>query len=107
MKREELKADLTLLKRYVKEIEDGLNEAYLIRDEPKPNTDMKQAYQEFMVKVFKIVGILAGITNEAGMLVGDLQKIIQYSEPKSKSSEDTMSMLKAIIAPPKSGRGEN
>lgn len=106
MKREALKADLTLLKRYVKEIEEGLEQAYQIRDEPKPNADMRQSYQEFMVKLYNIVGILAGLTNEAGLLVGDLQKIAQYSEPKTGAA-DPMSVLKDILASPKNGRGEN
>ena len=107
MKREQLKADLTLLKRYVKEVEEGLEEAYKVRDEPKEGEALKESYQDFMVKLYHVVGLLAGLTQEAGLLVGDMQKIAQYSEPKSKTASDAVSMLKDILYPPKRGRGEN
>ena len=106
MKREELKADLALLKRFVKEVEDGLEEAYRIRDNSDPN-DAKKSYQDFLMKLYNIVGLLTGLSNEAGLLVGDLQKISQYSDPKAKAANDAVSLLKDMLAPPKSGRGEN
>lgn len=107
MTKEQLKADLTLLKRYVKEIEEGLEQAYLIRDEPKPGSNMKEEYQKFMIKLYNVVGLLAGITTESGLLVGDLQKIAQYSEPNSKGASDPLSALQNILLPSKNGRGEN
>lgn len=107
VKREQLKADLTLLKRYISEIEKSLDDAYKIRDSSKKDLDV-DTYDGFTIALSKVVGLLAGLSSEAGFLIGDLQKIVQYSAPTSSSKDESpVDILKNILSSSKGGRGEN
>lgn len=88
MKAGDPKADLTLLKRYIDELEKELNAAYKLRDEAHISGELKLSYQDFMLALSKAIGILSGINTESGLLIGDVYKIAKYSEPKSLSSNE-------------------
>jgi len=92
----EIKADLTLLKEMVTALETQLEEAYMIRTSLK--TDKSgEVHRQFIIEVSKSVGILSGIAGEASLLIGDLQKIMQYSYQKDSDPADVVSTILSSI----------
>jgi len=101
MKKEELKADLTLLKKMTVELEKFLQKTYKIRDDTQEMS--RDEYHLFTVEVSKAIGLLAGISRESGLLVGDLTKIIEMSPDnptnnKENEENDAMNFIDKIIA---------
>jgi hypothetical protein len=94
----EVKADLTLLKEMVTVLETQLEEAYMIRNSFK-NDKSGEVHRQFIIEVSKSVGILSGIAGEASLLIGDLQKIMQYSyqNPYQKDS-DSADVVSTILS---------
>lgn len=106
MKKENMKADLTLLKRCFSEVETALELAYKVRDENK-TVDPKDNHNDFIVSLSKAMGLMMMLYQEAGLLVGDLQKIAQYSTPKKdKDASDILSNIFGSL-PAKSGGRDN
>lgn len=88
------KLDLTLFHKLVKELEDSLEEAYEFRDSDLTEKNIDN-YYEFVVKVSKSLGYLAGIVNEATLLGTDLNKLTQsniHNFLKGSSSDPTKSL---------------
>jgi hypothetical protein len=110
MKREVLKADLSFLKQYVKEIDAALEYAYSIRDN---GSDLStEEYRNFLIELSKTSGLLIGLAQEASLLVADLEKIARYSIPVLTSqtvsnTEKAQDLLNNIIKSAKGSRGEN
>lgn len=73
------KVDLDQLKRLVAELESTLSAAESIA------TDVKADRVEFVVEMNKATGLAAGIMMEAGMLMGDIQHLIQGAGSPAKS----------------------
>lgn len=90
MKKEQLKADLSLLKKYVEEIEVGLDKAYDIRDSflNEKGKEFITKHNQFLIELSKVTGLCVGISQEAGLITSDLQTIAKYSKPSSEDSED-------------------
>ncbi len=75
------KVDLTVIKRLLAELEATLATAEGI------NTDVNADKVEYVVEMNKATGLAAGVMTEAGLLMGDLQGLIQgvASSPSSKA----------------------
>ena len=74
------KVDLTTLKRLVAELEATMSAAEGIQ------TDVAADKVEFVVEANKATGLAAGIMMEAGLLMGDIQSLIQgVGAPASKA----------------------
>lgn len=74
------KVDLATLKRLVAELESTLSAAEGIQ------TDVAADKVEFIVEANKATGLAAGIMMEAGLLMGDIQNLIQGAgAPASKA----------------------
>lgn len=84
------KVDLDQLKRLVAELESTLSAAENIA------TDVKADRVEYVVEMNKATGLAAGIMMEAGILMGDVQQLIQGAGTPSKSDflEKLMASLK-------------
>lgn len=80
------KVDLTLLKRMVAELESSLTTAESIK------TDVNADKVEWVVEMNKATGLAAGVMTEAGLLMGDIQQIIQ-GVPGSASKQDFLEKL--------------
>lgn len=88
--KKEMKVSLTLLKRYVAEAEKALDDAY---NQPEDTTEDNY---KFIMNLSKVVGLIAGISQEAGLLVGDLQKVVQYNNPLLKEEGGLESLKSAL-----------
>jgi len=74
------KVDLDQLKRLVAELESTLSAAESIA------TDVKADRVEYVVEMNKATGLAAGIMMEAGLLMGDIQQLIQgVGSPTAKA----------------------
>jgi hypothetical protein len=87
------KADLSLLQELVAELSKQLDTAYETREKIK-GVQADEAYRQFVIELAKSVGLLSGITQEATLLVGDLQKIMHYASQKtSPEPEDILAEI--------------
>ena len=98
----DVRADLSLLKQMVVELEKQMEESYKIR-ESISGVQAEENYRTFVTELYKAVGILSGIAQESGLLVGDLQKLVQMTSPKPE--KDPSTVLESIFSGMKSGRG--
>lgn len=80
------KIDLTILKRMVAELEASVNTAEAIR------TDVKADKVEWIVELNKATGLAAGVLTEAGLLMGDLQHMVQGG-PSGGSKQDLLEKI--------------
>lgn len=78
--------DLTLLKRFVSELETGLATADAIRTVEGPIPD-------YLVEMSKTSGLAASVMQEASMLVGDIQKQMMQLQNPSSSQGDLLDKL--------------
>ena len=112
MKPEKPKANLTMLRRLVDELDKFLNETYKLRDtiDEQELSKASETYKSFVVEISKATGLLVGISGEANALVGDLNKLALYSCPIDNSSmaavDEKMDMdLSKYLFPQKSNKG--
>ena len=91
------KADLTLLKRLMAELESSLDTANGI------NTDVESDLNEYVVELSKAAGLCAGIMQEASMLVIDISSQVRSSQ--APSSNKGTEFLEKILGPLKGGSG--
>lgn len=82
----ESKVDLTLLKKFVGELESGLQVADGIRTS---EGDMA----EYLVELAKANGIAAAVMQEAAMLVGDIQNQMMKIQNPTSSKNDFIEKL--------------
>lgn len=88
------KVDLTVLKRLVSELESLLATAEGIK------TDVSGDKVEYVVEMNKATGICAGILTESGLLMGDIQSLIQgLSAPSLSKSEFLEKLLGGLKGP--------
>jgi hypothetical protein len=99
----ELKVDLSLLNELVKEVDEQLSHAYGLRS-LLTKTSPSEDYRKFIIELSKVTGLLSGVAQEAGLLVGDLQRIIQLTGP-SKEVDEASALLKSILSPLSKGQG--
>jgi len=95
MPRKDIKADLSLLKELVDELEKQLDEAYLSRDKLPEDKD-GVIYRKFIIDLSKAAGLLSGIANESSLLVGDLSKIMRLALESSEDS-DPMNQINSLL----------
>jgi len=81
------KVDLTVLKRLVSELESILVSAEDIK------ADMADDKVEYIVELSKATGICAGILTESGLLLGDIQCLLQGFSAPNQSKSDFMEKL--------------
>lgn len=84
------KVDLTVVKRLLAELESTLATAEGI------NTDVNADKIEYVVEMNKATGLAAGLMTEAGLLMADIQQLIQGAGAPSKADflEKLLSGLK-------------
>ena len=99
----DMKADLTLMHKLVAELEKQLDDSYKLRDTIKETKD-QETYFKYVIEISKAVGILSGISQEASLLIGDMQKLIQIAS-QPNDMEDPTSMLQSILSPLGKGKG--
>jgi hypothetical protein len=94
MNKKELKLDLTLLKLYFEKLEEYSNKAEKSLESKGENAN--ELYHNYMLDIASVVGVLAGISQEASLLINDCTKIAQYGQPaflnysnKSADSKNT------------------
>lgn len=87
------KVDLTTLKRLVAELESLLSAAEGIK------TDVSGDKVEYVVEMNKATGICAGIIGESGMLMGDIQHLIQGVSAPSTSKADLLEKIFGLKGP--------
>lgn len=80
------KIDLTLLKKLVGELENSLTTADGIRSAEGDIT-------EFVVELAKAAGLAAGVMQEAGMLIGDIQSQVMAVQSPSPTKSDFLEKL--------------
>jgi hypothetical protein len=80
------KIDLTILKRMVAELEASVNTAEAIR------TDVKADKVEWIVELNKATGLAAGVLTEAGLLMGDIQHMVQGG-PSAGNKQDLLEKI--------------
>ena len=99
------KLELSLVKRLLKDLESELEETYSLRESVPFD---KAKYEDCIVSVSKSIGLLAGISQEASALIGDLKVFAQYSIPESKDNAfDVNSILSGFIKQSGGGGGKN
>lgn len=91
------KINLTLLKKFVGELETSLTTAESIKS--SANSDVN----EYIIEMSKAAGLCAGVMSEAGMLVGDVQTMVMMAQNPTSAKSD---LLDKILAPLK-GSGTN
>lgn len=87
------KVDLTLLKRLVSELETSVSTLGTLGTE----SASKERAIELTVEASKAAGVAAGVMQEAGMLILDIQNLVQgsqMSQNKSDLLEKIMGTLK-------------
>ncbi len=107
MSRKDIKADLSLLKDLVSELEKQLDESYVARDKLSEDKD-GQEYRKFIIDLSKAAGLLYGISNESSLLVGDLSKIMKFALQGSEENDpmdQINSILKSKFGSPGNGGG--
>jgi hypothetical protein len=84
------KVDLTLLKKLVGELESSLTTADGIKTAEGDVT-------EYIVELSKAAGLTAGVMQEAGMLIGDIQsQVMQVQSPGPAKSDFLEKLLGGI-----------
>jgi hypothetical protein len=84
------KVDLTLLKKLVGELEASLTTADGIKTAEGDIT-------EYIVELSKAAGLTAGVMQEAGMLIGDIQnQVMQVQNPTPSKSDFLEKLLGGI-----------
>lgn len=81
------KVDLTIVKRLLAELESTLATAEGI------NTDVNADKVEYVVEMNKATGLAAGVMTEAGLLMGDIQNLIQGAGSSSSTKADFLEKL--------------
>jgi len=96
MSKKDIKADLSLLKDLVIELEKQLDTAYEARDNLPEDKDGAM-YRKFIIDLSKAAGLLSGIANESSLLMGDLSKIMKSAlqSPEDESLNKINSILKS------------
>lgn len=87
------KVDLATLKRLVAELEATLSAAEGIQ------TDVASDKVEFIVEANKATGLAAGIMMEAGMLMGDIQQLIQGTSAPATKADFLEKLLGSLKGP--------
>lgn len=87
------KVDLTTLKRLVAELEATLSTAEGIQ------TDVNADKVEFIVEANKATGLAAGVMMEAGLLMGDIQHLIQGAGAPANKSDFLEKLLGTLKGP--------
>jgi hypothetical protein len=87
------KVDLTTLKRLVAELEATLNTAEGIQ------TDVSGDKVEYIVEMNKATGLAAGAMMEAGLLMGDIQHLIQGAGTPATKSDFLEKLLGSLKGP--------
>ncbi len=87
------KVDLTLLKRLVAELEATLNTAEGIQ------TDVASDKIEFIVEANKATGLAAGIMMEAGLLMNDIQTLMQGTGTSASKADFLEKLLGSLKGP--------
>jgi hypothetical protein len=87
------KVDLTTLKRLVAELEATLSTAEGIQ------TDVNADKVEFIVEANKATGLAAGVMMEAGLLMGDIQALIQGAGAPASKSDFLEKLLGTLKGP--------
>jgi len=87
------KVDLDTIKRLMAELESTLATAEGI------TTDVKADKIEFMVEMNKATGLAAGIMMEAGLLMGDIQHLIQGAGAPASKSDFLEKLLGSLKGP--------
>jgi len=94
MSRKDIKADLSLLKELVVELEKQLDESYESRDKLSNDKD-GEMYRKFVIDLSKSAGLLSGIASESQLLIGDLSRIMKYAVQSPE--DDTMNKISSIL----------
>ncbi len=81
------KVDLATIKRLLAELEATLATAEGI------NTDVNADKIEYVVEMNKATGLAAGVMTEAGLLMGDIQHLIQGAGSPASSKADFLEKL--------------
>jgi hypothetical protein len=100
---QQIKLDLLLMKRFVKELEDSLVLVYENREKLIENPSIKESYYDYTINLSKSIGLLSGIAAEAGMLIGDLQNFNKSSLDENKS----LNYLEKLLSSNKASNGSN
>lgn len=87
------KVDLTVIKRLLAELESTLATAEGI------NTDVNADKVEYVVEMNKATGLAAGVMTEAGLLMGDLQHLIQGAGSSSTKADFLEKLLSGLKGP--------
>jgi len=83
------RVDLTLLKRTVAELETTLIAAEAL----KPDLTNSGDKVEWTIELNKATGLAAGVLTEAGLLMADIQALIQGLAPSAAAGKDFMEKI--------------
>lgn len=89
------KADLTLLKRLMSELENSLGTANSM------STDIDADLNEYVIELSKAAGLCSGIMQEASMLILDISQQVRHSQ--SPANSKSIDLLEKILSPLKGG----
>lgn len=87
------KIDMDTLKRLVAELESTLSAAENI------TTDVKADKVEYVVEMNKATGLAAGVMMEAGLLMGDIQQLIQGAGVPAAKSDFLEKLMNSLKGP--------
>lgn len=87
------KIDLTIVKRLLAELEATLATAEGI------NTDVNADKVEYVVEMNKATGLAAGVMTEAGLLMGDIQSLIQGAGSSATKADFLEKLLGSLKGP--------
>ncbi len=87
------KVDLTIVKRLLAELEATLATAEGI------NTDVNADKVEYVVEMNKATGLAAGVMTEAGLLMGDIQSLIQGAGSSTTKADFLEKLLGSLKGP--------
>lgn len=95
-----MKVDLTLLKKYIEELELELKVAEAVKSKDAlSDEEANNAINARLISLSKAAGLCLGVSQEAGMLITDIQKLVSASFLPSKSSKSdlTDNMLSSFL----------
>jgi hypothetical protein len=84
------KINLSLMKRYLSEIESHLEAVYKCKSVQAVDDD-----NSLMIEISKTIGLLSGISYEAALLIGDVQKLSQEEGVPEESN--TVKKLTSLL----------
>jgi len=94
-----LKVSLVLLKKFVSELETAMKVSETIMEERKEGT-----INDYVVEMYKGMGLAAGIAREATLLVGDCRAAIKANtSPAVGATDDLADLLGALGGVPGAG----